>query len=372
MSLPPLSSVSIANYRSLRTVHMPVGALNVFVGRNGTGKTNLYRGLSLLQQAALGRITRAIAEEGGVESVLWAGERKRGAPVRLSLKARLGDLSYAIEIGLPKLGSDAALPLEPLVKEERLTIASGTRDIVLMQRSGPSVWLRAAGGERLTYDNEVLGSETALFAFRDGGRFPELDIVRRTLSDWRFYHGFRTDDGSPLRRPALALTTPTLSSDGSDLAAVFATLAEVRVDTVDLDAAIDDAFPGARLDIRLDGGHAAIAMRFPDLARPFEAHELSDGTLNFLALAGALLAYRLPAFVALNEPEASLHPDLLEPLARIVARACERSQIWIVTHSATFAEALAREAGAVPRTIIKTDGATEIEGLKITGEFAEE
>lgn len=62
MSLPPLSSVSITSYRSLRAVHMPVGALNVFIGRNGTGKTNLYRALSLLQQAALGRITRAIAE----------------------------------------------------------------------------------------------------------------------------------------------------------------------------------------------------------------------------------------------------------------------------------------------------------------------
>ncbi len=372
MPLPPLTAVSITGYRSLRAVHMPVGALNVFVGRNGTGKTNLYKALSLLQQAALGRITRAIAEEGGVESVLWAGERKRGAPVRLSLKARLGDLAYSVGIGLPNEISDPALPLEPLVKEESLTLASGRRDIVLMQRSGPSVWLRTSTGERLTYDREVLGSETALFAFRDGGRFPELDIVRRTLSDWRFYHGFRTDEGSPLRRPALALTTPTLSSDGSDLAAVFATLAEVRGDTADLDAAIEDAFQGARLAVSINSGHAAISMRFSDLNRPFEACELSDGTLNFLALAGALLAYRLPAFVALNEPEASLHPDLLEPLARIVARACERSQIWIVTHSQSFADALEREAGAVPRTIVKSQGATEIEGLSITGTYLDD
>ncbi|KQU22461.1 hypothetical protein ASG63_22340 [Methylobacterium sp. Leaf94] len=57
-------------------------------------------------------------------------------------------------------------------------------------------------------------------------------------------------------------------------------------------------------------------MVFPDYPkRVFEAAELSDGTLRFLALAGALLAYRLPPFMALNEPETNLHPDLLAPLS---------------------------------------------------------
>lgn len=371
MSLPPLTSIEIDNYRSIRRLHLPVGALNVFVGRNGTGKTNLYRALSLLQQAAFGRITRAIAEEGGIESVLWAGDRRRG-PVRLALSARLGDLSYAIAIGLPVKGSDAALPLEPLVKEEKLVLHTGKRQVALMERSGPSAWLRAADGNRLTYANELLGSETALFAFRDGARFPEVDIVRRSLADWRFYHAFRTDEASALRRPSLALTTPTLASDGSDLAAVFATLTEVRGDARDLFTAVEDAFPGTRLEIAVESAQAEIAMRYPDLHRAFAAHELSDGTLGYLALMGALMSYRLPAFIALNEPEASLHPDLLAPLARVIAKACERTQVWTVTHSRAFADHLVREAGAVPRTIFKDGGETWIEGLRITGGFAED
>ncbi|MAB00632.1 MAG: ATPase [Stappia sp.] len=372
MSLPPLVSVGIGNYRSIRSLHLPVGALNVFVGLNGTGKTNLYSALALLREAAQGRITRAIAEDGGVASVLWAGERRKGRPVRLDLSARLGDLSYSIAVGLPKLGSDAALPLEPLVKEERLALTGGRRDVVLMERAGPTATLRAADGRRITYANELLGSETALFAFRDGARFPELDIIRRALADWRFHHGFRTDREAPLRRPALALTTPTLAADGSDLAAVFATLSAVRGDTHALDAAIEDAFPGTRLEISVEGANAHFALRYPDLPRAFAAHELSDGTLNYLALMGALLAYRLPAFVALNEPEASLHPDLLEPLARVVARACERTQVWIVTHSERFADALEREAGGVPRRIVKERGETHIEGLSVTGQFLDD
>lgn len=71
MTMPPLSAIGIENYRSVHKLFMRVGAVNVFVGNNGVGKTNLYKSLELLQQAALGRITRAVSEEGGVESVMW-------------------------------------------------------------------------------------------------------------------------------------------------------------------------------------------------------------------------------------------------------------------------------------------------------------
>ena len=97
----------------------------------------------------------------------------------------------------------------------------------------------------------------------------------------------------------------------------------------DLDRTIDDAFPGASLVVPPPGRFASFGMRFPDQPkRVFEAAELSEGTLRYLGLAGALHAYRLSAFVALSEPEASLHPDLLEPLARLIIRASERTQSW--------------------------------------------
>ena len=114
-------------------------------------------------------------------------------------------------------------------------------------------------------------------------------------------------------------------------------------------------------------------MVFPDYPkRLFEASELSDGTLRYLALAGALLALRLPAFIALNEPEASLHPDLLDPLARLIVRAAERTQIWLVTHSQILADAIAKHGGTKPRIVIKRDGETWIEGLRLAGDFDDE
>lgn len=376
----PLTSVTIQGYRSVQGLRLPVDACSVFVGANGVGKTNLYKAVALLRAAADGTITRAVAEEGGIQSVMWAGDRRRGKPVRLILKAHFDELddradalphSYAVEIGLPT-PTEAAFTIEPLIKMEQLTTRQGGREIVLMERKGGVVTLRNDEGSRETHKYAVLPSETALAAFRDGARYPELEMVRRHMLDWRLYHDFRTDAASPIRRPCYAITTPTLSPDGRDLAAVLATLSVIRGDTTDLDAAIEDAFPGAALEAGDEGSWCRLAMRFPDLPREFGAHELSDGTLKYLCLLGALMGYRLPTLVALNEPESSLHPSLLPPLARLIAGAARHSRIWVVTHSEVLADAITEETGKPARRVLKVDGATTIEGLKLSGEFRDE
>src|SRR6516165_1672929 len=171
----PLSAVAIQNYRSVRNLWLPVEQLSVFVGANGVGKTNLYNALALLRRAADGTIPRAIAEEGGLESVLWAGPRTDRKPVRLVLKARFDELEYAVETGLPhsyevEIGlrqpTEAAFQLEPLVKAERLIVRHGRRESVMMERKGPLVTLRNDKGERESHQAAVLASETALACFR--------------------------------------------------------------------------------------------------------------------------------------------------------------------------------------------------------------
>ncbi|MDC7784924.1 AAA family ATPase [Rhodoplanes sp. TEM] len=371
-----IREVGIVGYRSLRALRFPAGPLTVFVGANGVGKSNLYRSLQLLQGSAAGSLARELAAEGGMQSALWAGRRRGDQPVRIKLDVEIGDdaacFAYAVEAGLvPPTG--AAFQFEQQVKEETLVLRTGRRPLPLLERRGPRASVTDEGGRRQALGGALLASETALGAIRDTAHHPEIDLVRRTMLDWRFYHDLRSDRASPLRQPCLAVTTPTLSSDGADLAAVFATLVHIRQDTADLDAVIDDAFPGARLIVPVPERTASFGLVFPDYPkRVFEAAELSDGTLRYLALAGALLGYRLPGFVALNEPEASLHPDLLEPLARMIVRAARRSQIWVVTHSQPLAQALAREGGVTPRTVIKRAGETWIEGLRLGGDFLDD
>lgn len=379
-----LRDVTVAGYRSLRRITFPVGGLSVFVGGNGAGKTNLYRALELLQAAALGRLTRDLAAEGGMESALWAGVRRKDEPARIRLVADLSDdetgQAYRYEIEVGQVGADgtgrprgAAFPLEPQIKTERLSLTSGRRPVTMVDRDGATGFVRDENGRKRDLGISLLPSETALSALQDAVRFPEIEIVRQAMAAWRFHHDFRTDQASPLRRPCLAVTTPTLASDGTDLAAVFATLKHIREDTIDLDRAIDAAFPGASLVIPMPAREASFGVIFPDYPkRVFEASELSDGTLRFLALAGAFLAYRLPPFIALNEPEASLHPDLTEPLAQLIVRASERSQIWLVTHSERLADAITAYGGIRPRVVIRREGETWIEGLRLTGSYGDE
>ena len=86
-----------------------------------------------------------------------------------------------------------------------------------------------------------------------------------------------------------------------------------------------------------------LTMRQHGLLRPLATAELSDGTLRYLLLVAALLTPRPPELMILNEPETSLHPDLLPPLSRLIATAAARSQIVVVTHAAALMAAL-REA----------------------------
>jgi len=366
-------SISLSGYRSLQSVTMRLDRLNVFAGPNGAGKTNLYRGMQLSHAAANGTFAREIAGEGGMEAALWAGRRQRRAPARIVLSAELapsagGCMTYTYELaaGVPQ-PSAAAFPLEPQIKSETMTFHDGNRRHVLLERHGPSATLRDEHGVSHAMSRNLLASETALAAIDDPGAFPDQHLLRQTLAAWRFYHDLRTDAASPLRSPCLAVTSTSLDADGGNLAAVFATLEHIRGDRTDLDTAIDHAFPGSRLHIPMPAREANFGMTYPEFEldggarRLFEARELSDGTIRFLGLAGALHAYHPPPLIALNEPEGSLHPDLMGPLADMIVSASNQSQIWVVTHATALAKAMEDRTGLPVRQVRKINGATTVE-----------
>ena len=105
--------------------------------------------------------------------------------------------------------------------------------------------------------------------------------------------------------------------------------------------AIDAAFPGASVKIEVEkGGRFALEFEQPGLLRPLSCAELSDGTLRFLLWLAALLTPRPPSMMVLNEPETSLHPDLLPALSQLILKAAENTQVWVVTHSDVLITAL--------------------------------
>jgi predicted ATPase len=182
------------------------------------------------------------------------------------------------------------------------------------------------------------------------------------MRGWRFYDQLRTDADAPCRIPRLGTRTPVLGHDGGDLAAAIQTILE-QGDASAVAAAVEMAFPGARVEIdRLPDGRFTIEFQQPGLLRPLKGSELSDGTLRFLLWLAALLTPRPPAMMVLNEPETSLHPDLLPALAQLILKAAAKTQTWVVTHSPALIAALGEGAEGRVIKLEKEFGQTRIRG----------
>jgi len=343
-----ITKVAVSGYRSLREVKIALGRLNVVTGANGTGKSSLYRALRLLADIAQGRIVQSLAAEGGLNSTLWAGPEsfaraiKRGefpiqgttrkAPVGLRLGFAGDDYGYAIDLGLPQ-PSRSQFSRDPEIKVESQWIGETLgRSNVFAVRNGSACRIRGENGEWRQVFQTLAPFDSMMTHCSDPRDAPELLFLRERMRDWRFYDHLRTDRDAPARRPQIGTYTPILGSDGSDLAAAVQTIREIGSAAV-LDRAVADAFPGATIEIVNSDGYFELEMRQQGLLRPLKAAEVSDGTLRYLFLVAALLSPRPPTLMILNEPETSLHPDLLPPLARLIAQASERSQIIVVSHS---------------------------------------
>jgi predicted ATPase len=360
-----IKELFVSHYRSIRNVRFRLKATNVLTGPNGCGKSNLYNSLFLLSRAATGGLAQTIAEEGGMESVLWAGPRRkatRSEPVRMTIAIVTDHFSYELNCGLPAPSASSSFNHDPEVKEEYVWFGGARRPSnTMFERSRAGVWARDRDGKRTSYSGELLRTESVLSQLRDPHLYPELSVLRAEMASWRFYHQFRSDAQSPLRQPQIGVLTPALSHDGRDLAAALQTIDEIG-EAETMRETIRNAFPGAELLLNSRGSRFEIALQMPDLLRPLTAPEFSDGMLRYLCLVASLLSPRPPSLLALNEPETSLHSDLLQPLAKLIAQSSHASQLWITTHSRVLADQVTVFSKVPPVELELVKGETKIVG----------
>ncbi|MEL6754061.1 MAG: AAA family ATPase [Pseudomonadota bacterium] len=351
-----IDTLAISGYRSLRDVVVPLGALTVITGANGSGKSSIYRTLRLIADIADDGIIRSLAEEGGFSKVQWAGPETisaamrrgdvpvqgtvRNAPTALKLGLSQEGVRYAIELGLPPQDGTSLFNADPEIKAETLWTGEAPRPSArIAERRGPSLKLRSDDGP-MVQQAAILAPYDAMMRSVPGvGAAPELAELARSMSAWRFYDALRTDADAPVRQPQIGTRTLRLSADGSDLAAAVQTIFEVG-DSDALLGAIDAAFPGCSVQVVEAGGLFTVQMSQPGMLRALSAQELSDGTLRFLLLACALLAPRPAPLLVLNEPEASLHGALIPALASLIDRARDDSQVIVVSHNRALVASL--------------------------------
>lgn len=373
-----LKTLAIQNYRSIQTLVAPLAQLNVITGANGSGKSNLYRSLRLLADTARGGVINSIAAEGGLQSTFWAGPEKisramrkghvpvQGSPrqdrVRLQLGFSTDELSYSICLGLPP-PSRSAFTLDPEIKRECIWAGAAYRPAsALTERDGSVLKIRRERQWQVI-SHQLNSSESLYDHGSDMLTTPEIYSLRESIRGWRFYDHFRTDKDAPARQPQLGTRTPVLHHDGRDVAAAIQTIREVG-ESEQLDIAISDAFPGASLQVKQsEEGLFTLQFSQSGLLRPLSGAELSDGTLRFLLLTAALLTPRPPPLIILNEPETSLHPDLLPSLARLILQVSKNTQVCVVSHANRLIAALEEDEQCHSIRLEKNLGQTEIEGV---------
>jgi predicted ATPase len=372
-----LHTLAVSNYRSLRHFVAPLGQLTLITGPNGSGKSNVYRALRLLAETARGGLIASLAREGGFASSLWAGPESFSAAVKRGERAvqatlkiesqalRLGfrgdDFSYAVDLGLP-IPSASAFCLDPQIKTEVIWHGEHLRPASqLVERRNAVVRIRRDNNEWDLITSHLQPFESMMDMIADPQRAAEVVTLRDQIRTWRFYDHFRTDAEAPARQLQIGTYTPVLSHDGRDLAAALQTIFEIG-DAAALNTAVADAFPGANIHIAEQNGRLSVSMQQHGLLRPLSAAELSDGTLRYLLWTAALLTPRPPRLMVLNEPEASLHPDLLPALARLIGVAAKSTQLFVVSHASRLIAALKENCACLSIELDKQLSETQIVG----------
>ncbi|MGH9759497.1 MAG: AAA family ATPase [Blastocatellia bacterium] len=373
-----LFTVAISNYRSLRDLVIPLRRLNVITGPNGSGKSNSYRALRLLAEIAQGRVLASLAREGGIQSTLWAGPEEisravlrgdypvQGTVRKKVVSLKLGfagdEFGYAIDLGIPT-PSGSAFAKDPEIKRECIWNGQVQRPAsLLVDRRNSLVRSRSAEGGWNIITQGLATFDSMMTHCAEPRSSPEILLLREQMRGWRFYDQLRTDVDAPARSPQVGTHTPVLGNDGADLAAALQTIQEIG-DSEALENSVADAFPGGSVSVAVsEGGRFEVEMQQHGLLRPLKAAELSDGTLRYLLWVAALLTPRPPGLLVLNEPETSLHIDLLPALARLIAHAAESSQVVVVSHASRLISALEDQADCHSMTLEKRLGETRVVG----------
>jgi predicted ATPase len=336
------SQLEVGGYRRLRQVEMQLAPLNVLIGANGVGKSSILEVVDLLAASADGSLENSISEAGGISSLLTLDDRTDA--LRFSLEMPSADPApIKYEVRISREGVGYAIRREALTQQQQ---PDQPIPFKFIDATGAQVHYHDPAQRRLVRPNwEYKATETALSQVPKMYQTPEK--FRQLLaSSSALYHTLDVSFRAPVRLPQPLQPANTPGSDGADLLPCLYTMRETDRDRYEaVEDALRAAFPTfERLDLPpAAAGRLTLAWRDKNFTQPIYPHQLSEGTLRFLWLATLLQSPGLPVVTLIDEPEVSLHPEMLRLLADLMREASSRSQLIVATHSDRFVRFLQPE-----------------------------
>ncbi len=336
-----LEHISIQGYRRLLSLNLEMRPLAVLIGANGVGKTSLLEVFSLLAASAKGQLESKISEYGGLSEIRT---RDKAQKIEIRLHTRLPNqdpLEYILQV--KPQGSFYEISLETLTQNEVSRLNSSYYSPHINSHGADIQYYdaeRGTGGP-LRPNWQYNRYETSLSQVPK--MFAEPESLRQKLASCTFYSALNVLPNSPVRLPQQMRPVSLPGANGEDLVACLYYLREIDPDRFEvIEDTLKTAFPDfEKLSFPpVAAGTLAMTWKDRNFSQPFYMNQLSEGTLRFLWLATLLLSKELTAITLIDEPEVSLHPQLLSLLAGLMREASQRTQLIVATHADRLVSAL--------------------------------
>jgi predicted ATPase len=307
-----LDKIEIKGFKSIKELNLELKNINILIGANGAGKSNLISFFKLLNELIEKRLQFFVATKGGANSFLYHG-RKVTSSISARFHFALNEYYFSL----------SPTDVNSFVFETEELIFKG-----LYHNSRPTTYLGSGHPESLAYD-----------AFSKNNRIAQYVIPK--VATWKVYHFHDTSDSAPCKQPCDINDNMYLRGDAANLPAFLFLLKEKFpkhysniVETIQLVTPFFDDF--ILRPLTSNSSMIQLEWREKDSDFPFRASNLSDGTLRFICLATLLLQPFMPSLIILDEPELGLHPYAISILAQLLKQSSLTSQLLISTQSVTL------------------------------------
>lgn len=326
---------------------MDLRPLNVLIGPNASGKSNLIESLAILRATA-GDLQGAIREGGGINEYLWKGVKSPFAIVESVVSFSVTLVEHRLELGPASAAVEVCGEYMSLLAVEANT--AEWEEIYAFPGVLPVLSAWEGQGRRIaTNVDDLKVGQSILSQRRDPVRFPELTYLSDQFSRISLFQDWNSGRRSAARLPQPTdLPSDFLLPDASNLGLVLHDLWQTSAKRDELISYLRRFYEPARfISTKIQGGTIQLYIE-EEGGRLIPATRLSDGTLRYLCLLAILCHPNPPPVIGIEEPELGLHPDIIPTIAELLRKASERTQLFVTTHSDTLVSALSD----VPESIL--------------------